>query len=114
MIWRSDDFFNPHIPIFFRIFEYAFIVYVVHQKNPYHCGKPRETPRPFHAALNDHQQQVGYQSTPDLYLYSISTFTIKVSKREVLLELLEKLLYCPSLAINVYNILWSHFKVIGQ
>ena len=51
---------------------------------------------------------------PNLYLDSIGAFSVEVSQRKVLFQLLEKQLYLPSFPVYVHNVLSVRLHVIGQ
>ena len=51
---------------------------------------------------------------PNLYLDGVGTLPIEVSKREVLFYLLEKRLYLPPPAVDSYDSLHGHVKVVGK
>ena len=64
--------------------------------------------------LDDRQQQLGNQRTPDLGSDGILVFTIEVVQLEVLLHFLKQKLYAPAFFVQESNFLSSNLKVIGQ
>ena len=79
-------------PVLFRFFKEGVTVDVVHEHDAEHGGKVGEAPSPPDALLHDHEQQIGYERHPDLYLDGIGALAVEVSEREVLLQLLEQLM----------------------
>lgn len=82
---------NPR-PVLFRFLEERVAVDVVHEHDPEHGGQSREAPITLDPLLHDHDQQVGDERHPDLYLDGIGALPVEVPQREVLLELLEELM----------------------
>ena len=97
--------FQQFGPVFFRFFEESVEVDVIHEHYPYHSCKSREAPGILNALLDDHEQHVGYERHPDLYLYlyGIGIFAIKVPEREILLQQLEEQLNLPSFPVDSHN-----------
>ena len=96
---------NSHVlPIFLRIVKQAVEIHIIHQCYSDHCCQSWEAPFPLQPPLHYHQQQVRYQCHPNLYLDGIEAFAIEVFQWEVLLDLLEKQLNLPPLAVNGYNV----------
>ena len=83
---------NPR-PVPFRFLKERVAVDVVHENNSEHGGQSREAPITPDSLLHDHDQKVGDECHPDLYLYGIGTLPVEVPQRKVLLELLEEQLY---------------------
>ena len=104
---------NPR-PVLFRFLEERVAVDVVHEHDPEHGGQSREAPITLDPLLHDHDQQVGDERHPDLYLDGIGALPVEVPQREVLLELLEEQLYLPSLAVDLDDVLHLHLHVVGQ
>ena len=82
---------NPR-PVLLRFLEERVAVDVVHEHNPEHGGQSKEAPTALDPLLHDHDQQVGDERHPDLYLDGIGALPVEVPQREVLLELLEELM----------------------
>ena len=72
-------------------------IHIVHQCYPDHCGQARKAPRAYEPPPHYHEQQVGDQRYPKLYLDGIGTLSIEVFEWKVLLYLLEQQFYGPSL-----------------
>ena len=104
---------NPR-PVLLRLLEERIAVDVVHEHDAEHGGQSREAPITLNPLLHDHDQQVGDERHPDLYLDGIGALPVEVPQREVLLELLEEQLYLPSLAVDFDDVLHLHLHVVGQ
>ena len=89
-------------PILLGIIEQAVEINIIHQCNSHHRGQSRETPSTCQAFLHDHQQKVGNECYPYLYLDGIGALSIEVSQREVLLDLFEQQFYLPAPAVYFY------------
>ena len=103
-MWRNFIKNRHVLPVFLRIVKQAVEIHIIDQRYSDHCGQSREAPFPLQPPLHHHQYQVRNQCHPNLYLYGIGAFAIELFQWEVLLDLLEKQLNLPSLAVNGYNV----------
>ena len=94
--------------------EECIAVDVVHEHDAEHVCQVGETPAAPDTPLHDHEQEVGDECHPNLYLDGVCALTVEVPQREVLLELLEKQLYFPALAVNLHDVLHFHVHVVGM
>ena len=60
-------------PVLFGLFEESVDIDIIHEHIPDHRSQPREAPRTLDAPLQHHQQQVGDERDPDLYLDGVGT-----------------------------------------
>ncbi len=112
---RSTGSFGKNIfPVRFRIIEKAAEVHIIHERNSDHCRQTGETPFSGQPFLHDHQQEVGYQCHPYLYLDGICTLSVKIFLGKVLLHLLEQQFNLPSLTVDGDDFCRIIFQVIGQ
>ena len=106
--------FQQFGPVFFRSFKESAEVDAVHEHYPHHGCKSREAPGAFDALLDGHEQQVGYERHPDLYLYGIGALAVEVPEREILLQLLEEQLDLPSFPVDGHDVFGIHVHVVGE
>ena len=89
-------------------------IHIVHQCYPDHCGQPRKAPRAYEPPPHYHEQQVGDQRYPNLYLDGIGTLSIEVFEWKVLLYLLKQQFYGPSLVVDNHDFERVRGHVVGQ
>jgi len=61
-------------PVLFGLFEESVDIDIIHEHIPDHRSLPREAPRTLDAPLQHHQQQVGDERDPDLYLDGLTSW----------------------------------------
>ena len=78
------------------------------------CGQPRKAPRAYEPPPHYHEQQVGDQRYPNLYLDGIGTLSIEVFEWKILLYLLEQQLYGPSFVVDIHDFERVRGHVVSQ
>ena len=78
------------VPRFIRILHKTDEVYVVHERQTYHCHYLRKCAVAFYVPREYSNEQIGNEYHPCLYLYGIDTISIEEMKREVLFQLFVK------------------------
>ena len=80
------------VPCFVWILHKTDEVYVVHERQAYHCHDLRKCAVAFYVARENCDEQVGNEHHPCLYLYGVDAVSIEEMEWEVLFQLFVKVM----------------------